>query len=580
MKLKRYLCAALSVLLLMTALAPGTPPAAAAGEISVVVDGKKLSFDQPPIARNGRTLVPLRAIFEALGADVEWVQESQSIVAQRGSTIIVMRLGLNQFVKGTDGDDGVICQLDVAPEALNGRTLVPLRAISEALDCQVEWDGATQTATIASRQWLKGDYTPTNACIHNGVVYYGFAFQPYVYAFDGSSTKTYAAGGAPYGIVVFGEYLYYLNNDNQTICRMDRDTGARTTVFSRLSTVDEFRICGRYMYIVGRDSSKGQYLYRLDLDSGSASVLYSRPRADVMIYEDGSDLFFWKDRIIVVESVTPIVKGEASTSCKVLSIDAQTGKQTQLLSSTGSVSRKLLTGGDSGVYVNTVRGAEGKCGEDAFCLKLKVCDTVSGKLSYTYDCYQLSQGESALRQISESAYEGARDEADKADGNGWVYGSDGSTVYRTNTRTGVYETLLSGSDYHYLTSDGSWVVVLQAKLVGGTPLSLKDYQYANVYVMQADGNGLRQINSYVNSAFNPVGEIDTEHLSDELCEVCGGRGRVICPYCRGSGNGQTITVLGMPTPQGCTYCGSSGERLCSGCGGSGRKQRARTAGIR
>ena len=87
------------------------------------------------------------------------------------------------------------------------------------------------------------------------------------------------------------------------------------------------------------------------------------------------------------------------------------------------------------------------------------------------------------------------------------------------------------------------------------------------YVMNTDGNNLKMINSYSKSSntSSPAGEINTETLAPEVCAVCGGSGMVTCSYCRGTGKGQTISVLGMSTEQGCTYCGSTGKRLCSDC---------------
>lgn len=118
----------------------------------MTVNGSQLNFDQPPIIKDGRTLVPLRAIFEALGAEVLWLEDEQAIAAQKGNTTIVMVIGMNQFIKESDGDGGVLYDLDVPPEILNGRTLVPARAVAEALDCSVDWDDGTQAVTISSEK--------------------------------------------------------------------------------------------------------------------------------------------------------------------------------------------------------------------------------------------------------------------------------------------------------------------------------------------------------------------------------------------------------------------------------------------
>ena len=89
---------------------------------------------------------------------------------------MLCRLEKNQFGKMTSSDNGVMYDLDVPPEIINGRTLVPARAVAEALDCSVNWDGNTQTVTISSEKWIDGANSPTNAYIHNGVVYYSFIY--------------------------------------------------------------------------------------------------------------------------------------------------------------------------------------------------------------------------------------------------------------------------------------------------------------------------------------------------------------------------------------------------------------------
>lgn len=112
-------------------------------EISVRVDGIRLIFDQPPVAESGRTLVPVRAIFEALGATVEWDGDTQTVTSRRDSDVVSLKLGSKRmYVNNTEKT------LDVPAKALNGRTLVPVRAISEAFGCDVIWDGNTRTVFI------------------------------------------------------------------------------------------------------------------------------------------------------------------------------------------------------------------------------------------------------------------------------------------------------------------------------------------------------------------------------------------------------------------------------------------------
>ena len=118
---------------------------------TVFLDGQKLTFDQPPIIEDGRTLVPLRAIFEAMGADVTWDAESQTATAVRGDTVVVLKLGST-----TPTVNGQVQRLDVPAKVLNGRILAPLRFVGEAFGGTVDWDAATQRIAISTDAPAKG----------------------------------------------------------------------------------------------------------------------------------------------------------------------------------------------------------------------------------------------------------------------------------------------------------------------------------------------------------------------------------------------------------------------------------------
>ena len=123
----------------------------AESDIIVELNGKKIQFDQPPIIQNDRTLVPMRAIFEAMGCDVEWDGENQWITATKDNITIEMMIDYNFFWVTDYGEDGTYARtlsLDVSPQIINGRTLVPLRAISESIGAAVDWNGFTRTVTI------------------------------------------------------------------------------------------------------------------------------------------------------------------------------------------------------------------------------------------------------------------------------------------------------------------------------------------------------------------------------------------------------------------------------------------------
>jgi hypothetical protein len=134
-------------------------PVNANENISVSLNGKLLNFDQPPIIQNGRILVPMRIIFEALGADVHWLDEEQLIVTVKNDIKLIMVPNECKIIKfvGMDFDafekkfnegnlEGIV--LEVAPQTINDKTFVPVRAISEALDVKVDWDKNTKTVLL------------------------------------------------------------------------------------------------------------------------------------------------------------------------------------------------------------------------------------------------------------------------------------------------------------------------------------------------------------------------------------------------------------------------------------------------
>lgn len=121
------------------------PAQAAAKPIRIIIDGVTLSTDQPPVMVNGRTMVPLRAIFEAFDADIKWNQKTQTVTASQGDTTVVLKIGSKL---ATINNKAVT--LDVPGKNLKGRTMVPTRFVSEALGRKVGWNQAAQIVTITT----------------------------------------------------------------------------------------------------------------------------------------------------------------------------------------------------------------------------------------------------------------------------------------------------------------------------------------------------------------------------------------------------------------------------------------------
>ncbi len=119
----------------------------ASADIAVNLDGQPLATSTAPVQMNGRTLVPLRDIFEALGAQVNWNAAAQTILATRGTTQIGLAIN-----NRTASVNGAPVMLDQAATLINGRTFVPLRFVAEATGAKVDWNGAMQTVSIHTPQ--------------------------------------------------------------------------------------------------------------------------------------------------------------------------------------------------------------------------------------------------------------------------------------------------------------------------------------------------------------------------------------------------------------------------------------------
>ena len=143
----KYFSATLLALIILT-FSFFSPPVLAreqAREIPVLIDNLPVSFDVQPVIQNGRTLVPFRAIAEALNISVNWDGATQTVEATDGKTRVILQIGNKNASK-----NGAAIPLDVPPVILDGRTLIPLRFFGEAFNCNVSWDQDTYRVEIAS----------------------------------------------------------------------------------------------------------------------------------------------------------------------------------------------------------------------------------------------------------------------------------------------------------------------------------------------------------------------------------------------------------------------------------------------
>ena len=136
--------------MVLLALAIGASTAAAEG-ITVNIEGKPLSFDAEPFIEDGTTFVPMRAIFEALGASIDWDDATRTVTSVKDGNEISLTIDSDIATK-----NGITRIISKAPQIAFDYTMVPLRFVCESLDCAVYWDGATQTIDITTENPLAG----------------------------------------------------------------------------------------------------------------------------------------------------------------------------------------------------------------------------------------------------------------------------------------------------------------------------------------------------------------------------------------------------------------------------------------
>lgn len=119
--------------------------------VTVKLNGTTLDFDVQPQLIGGRTMVPMRKIFESLGAVVTWDENTSTVTAY--NEFYLVKTAIDSNIMTVNGEERT---LDVPPMEVNSRTLVPARFVAEAFNCDVRWDASTQTVYITSG---KNDYS-------------------------------------------------------------------------------------------------------------------------------------------------------------------------------------------------------------------------------------------------------------------------------------------------------------------------------------------------------------------------------------------------------------------------------------
>lgn len=121
-------------------------PILANDKITVEIDNNIINFDVDPEIKNDRVMVPVRKIFEELGASVSWNENTRTVTGTRDNITIKLNIESNVMYKNSQ-----MILLSPSPFIVNGRTLVPIRVISESFDYDVSWNEASRKVIIKTK---------------------------------------------------------------------------------------------------------------------------------------------------------------------------------------------------------------------------------------------------------------------------------------------------------------------------------------------------------------------------------------------------------------------------------------------
>lgn len=314
---------------------------ARAGNYRILINNQELYTSVPPVMRNGRILVPLRAIGEAMDCEVIWVSGTQTANLKNETTIVSMQIGNKKIskMKRTDQQNITIVETDVPPALINNSTYVPLRALAESLDAVVGWDEATQTVMVVYDTTLRyaGNWTISNFAGNGDILNHDSVLSNM--SFVSPESIDIAADGTIY-VADSGKIRRIRNGKSETI-----------TLSPSYLTASALQCYGNQVYILTHEfeDNAGMAYYGIArLDNNTADGIFITEAAyskitDFSIADDGT-IYVLQNNVGVGENYLGKLEPEQGTITVLCTVDD--GIQT-------------LTAGPNGrVYLgNTVEGS-------------------------------------------------------------------------------------------------------------------------------------------------------------------------------------------------------------------------------
>ncbi|KNY24895.1 DUF5050 domain-containing protein [Pseudobacteroides cellulosolvens] len=441
----------------------------APAKIKVIVRGKALTMDVAPVVSSGRTLIPVRDIFESLDAYVEWNAKTKSITATRCGKVIKLKIGDNA---GFINDAKVM--LDASPRMINGKAMVPLRFVGEALGSKVEWDNSTSTITISTDSWVEKTYNTTGNIVNGGFVcssgeydYISFYNLGTYKIKHGTSEKIKINVNPVSFINVIGDWIYFVNSDKypvkserKTLYRMKTDGTSAEKLAS--DTTSCALIVDDWIYYINNTDSSRPYKIRLD---GKGRQKISNYTASNLMVSNGWIYFIndgnicrmrtnGKDYSVLCEESTGYMSFNDDKDKIYFSMDSYSNSGIYVIKTDGTNKNKLISTevncinpSDGLLYYNDFEGNLYKTNEDGSGKK-KIANQVKGGLNVSghwiyYTNYILPKS-SSDSNIFETPIESI---------------SDMDTDIRANLKTKEFRVMTDGSVRQNMDNEGPFLAI-------------------------------------------------------------------------------------------------------------------------
>lgn len=270
--------------------------------IRVFVEGKELSFDVKPQSINSRVMVPLGVIFEEFGLNVQWNQAQKTITASNSDINIVFKLGSKTAIINS-----VEQMMDAPAMAVNGKTMIPLRFLSQSMGYNIVWNSSSNIILLSKKniiEWRYGGYETVPPYKEFEIKYYnGYKTEEIRYTGKNHDVKFYSLYTSN-GKLIQGIPEFNLNNYGKG--------WMKTSIFSNKTYWIDYRLLESASGSILYDEGKGTFLNLEDMLKTSESGNYIK----LSISEQYIDLDLWKKLVNTKDS-------EYSTLSKTKDLDGK-----------------------------------------------------------------------------------------------------------------------------------------------------------------------------------------------------------------------------------------------------------------